>query len=333
MELLRLPEALKGKGIVNWPKIMLVGKKEKAPEGVPYIRATKQDYVLTFRLLMPMLMDKHPGFDWLEIYLEMTGRTYKPVVINQRQAEEHDSEGNEFTNDGEADGAVQTVTLEQLASNLEESLDMDMLMNLRLIPAFMSDIREAIRINVTEYFQWEDGWNKKLGMGCGYLREQKMPKALLIIDCSYSIPDGVSAGLLTMMSTMADITHADVIVTAAKSVFLTNEQALQADPHEIRRMVPQGQEDQMFRRILMDNVMDYDTVICFGDSDQPASIQLPYKIHTTRVMSFFTGEYDTYGNHYKYGAGYCRWVTQNNPTAKVEHYTDWIRFFKRSYEL
>ena len=226
------------------------------------------------------------------------------------------------------------VSIEQLAGEDATYVDLDMLATLKMLPVFMTDIREAITVNVTNNFAWTDGYDKKRGICSGYMTEAPRAKQLVILDISGSIPDGVSAGMLTLIKTITDITHADLIITSGRSEFYTNEQVRHLDIRDIRRRFDYGNESAMFREILATHDMDYDVVITFGDSDNPGHfggnglpIELKQTIHTKKWYSFFCMEHDTYGNHWKHGCGYGRWVKENCPTVDVIHNTDWARFF------
>ena len=328
MEILRMPKAMEKRGITGWPKIMLVNKNEEPPVGIPFIRATRQDYALTFRVLVPLLMQKHPSFDWYAIYEELTGRRFKKQEVLYKTGDDevgHQHSGTASVND------VERTSLEELASDVCSHVDLNMLLAMKMIPAFFEDVAEAIKVNVTNNYAWTDGYNKKTGMCTGYLTEQPRKKSLVILDISYSIPDGLSAGMMTLIQTITDVTHADLILTAGKSYFYTNDEVRSFDQRQERARIPRGNESDMFNQILAKHDMDYEVVITFGDSDSPWAAGCPDlgTLHTKKWYSFFIGERDTYGVHYTEGCGYGQWVKRFAPNVEIVHNTDWARVFRR----
>lgn len=328
MELIQLPEPMRNRGFTGWPQVYMVGRNEEAPPaGIAYIRAQKVDFALLFRLMVPTLQRQHGYFDWPKIYRELTGKKYVPQRVYYQDPKEGCDNGSGASY-SESEQGPELVTLEDLASDEATYVDLDVLAQLAMIPTFMVDIREAIRVNVTNSYMWTDGYNKKTGLCSGYLTEQPKARSLIILDISSSIPDGVSAGMMTLVKTMTEITNADLIITGGISRFYEMDQVRSIDIHKERREIPRGNESRMFRKILKERDMDYENVITFGDSDNPGeNIFLGQTINTKRWYSFFTMPYDTYGSHYTTGAGYGRWVLEANPNVQVIHNTEWAKFF------
>ena len=324
MELIEMPRAMRNRGFKGWPKVYRVGKNDETPPvGIPYIKAERVDFPLIFRLMVPRLMKQHRYFDWEAIYTELTGQVYYPQRVYV-EVEADSDEGYEY---GESSTSTEEMTLEQLAQDKASYVDLDMLSQLAMIPTFINDIREAIRVNVTNSYQWIDGYNKKTGICTGSLEEQPKPRSLVILDISYSIPDGVSAGMLTLIKTISDVVNADVILTGGESHFFTVDEVKDMDIRYWRRRIDRSNESYMFAQILKTHDMDYDNVITFGDSDRPQIILLGQQLNIKRWYSFFTGERDTYGRCYKQGAGYGQWVRENCPNVQIIHNTTWAKFF------
>jgi hypothetical protein len=226
------------------------------------------------------------------------------------------------------------VTLTQQAADNATYVDLDMLTELSMIPAFMTDIREAITVNVTNSYAWQDGFNKKVGICSGSLVEQPRARSLIILDISGSIPDGVSAGMLTLIKTMSNVTHADVIITGGTSYFYSTEEVRTLDIDEVRRKINRNNEAEMFYEILGSHDMDYENIITFGDSDHPGQynhgrtvLDFTQKITTKRWYSFYCMAHDTYGNDHTYGCGYGRWIKEAQPLVDIIHNTEWAKFF------
>lgn len=332
MEILKIPAVLENKGIQGWPKIALVGEYEQAPEGIPFIRAKTQDFALVFRVLIPMLKKRHPMFNWEEVYQQVTGNYYKPVhLYEERWSNEAESRYYKESSSNEC-----SLTLEEMTADFSSSVDLNVLMQLKMIPTFMDDIAKAIRINITNEYAWHDGYNKKLGICSGYLEQQPRQKSLVILDISSSIPSGLSAGMMTLIQTITEITHADLILTGGQSYFYTNQEVRQMDIHKERKRISRSNESKMFENILLTHDLNYANVIAFGDSDTP---QLDYQrlehmsdCNIKKFYSFFVAEYDRYHTHYSTLAGYGKWVRSVSPNAEVIHNYKWARCFNYDWE-
>jgi len=333
MELIQLPKPMRNRGFKGWPAVYRVGEDEEPPPpGISYIIAEKVDFPLVFRLMIPTLQKQHPYFDLFKIYQDLTGIEWSAPRVFQTVVPTGSGIGHSY--DESSHGTIE-VDLETLASEDCTYVDMDMLAELHMMPTFMTDIRDAIAVNVTNNYTWTDGYDKKRGLCTGFMTEAPRAKQLVILDVSGSIPDGISSGMLTLIKTITDITHADLIITSGISEFYPNEKVRDLDIHDIRRRFDYNNESQMFRQILAEHDMDYDIVITFGDSDNPGSfggngrpVELGQKIHTRHWYSFFCMKHDTYGNHWEEGCGYGRWVKENNPHVNIVHNTDWAKFFK-----
>lgn len=332
MHVLQTPDAMANRGI-KFPKIMVVDPKEKnVPIGMPYIRAYsgETDTFLVYRILLPWLMKNYRHYNWENIYEEITGRKYSmhPIYFSE-EPKPDDYEGRKYGQE-ERHCFEETMTIEQMMEDISY-VDLDVIMEMRLMPTFMNDISEAIRKNVTNSWMWCDGYNKKNGLCTGYLYQPPESKTLIIVDLSWSIPEGVSVGLIGLMNTMVDITNADLILTGGCSKFFTNEEALTLTPEYIRKAIPRANESYDFVRILTSRDMNYETIISFGDSDEPDiySQQLQHVSSggVKRLYDFFVGYRDRYGCLYKHGTGYARWVSQLNPNCEIIRQTEWAKMF------
>lgn len=322
MKLLETPSALARRGI-EWPKIVLVDKKDKPPIGMPYLRTDTVSDIIIFRLLLPTLEKKYSFFDWKEVFKEICGTRYTPITLEYNPPEIPN--GNNVYGDP---GEDCDITLEELACDMGSSVNMDILLELGLVPKFFGDIAEVIKTNVTNSYQWMDGYNKKLGICSGYLEAQPRKKSLVILDISGSIPNGLSAGMMTLIKTITDITNSDLIVTGSRSFFFSNEETRTMDIKRVRRKIGRSNERTMFYKILQDHNMDYDVVISFGDSDNPGEINLPYPIHTKYLYDYFIGKWDVYGKKYTEGTGYARWVSENCPSVNIVRNYKWAHLFQ-----
>lgn len=312
MRLLEMPSVLRGKGI-DWPKIVVVeSPKDVITPGIPYVVANyDDDRILLFRVLIPELEKKYPQFDWKEIYREQAG---------------------DWSSDSQND------ELMDLSRDFDTSIDINVLLDLKMLPQFFGEIEELVRTNVTNSFYWEDGYNKKTGLCTGQLMPAGMKRNLIVLDISSSIPDGLSAGLLTMLKTMTEVANADAIITGGTSYFFSNMELRSLDIHKVREMIPRSNESEMFIDILKHRNMDYKNVIAFGDSDNPCSNVYGYydmlkqnHFDAENFYNFFVGTYDVYGNRYECLAGYGRWCVGKH--TEIHHNTSWVKYFNERYEM
>ena len=185
--------------------------------------------------------------------------------------------------------------LDEWLGDKSASVDIDMLMDLELLPAFCIDVTKAIRKNLAGY-DWTDGYNKKLDMCNGTYSCSRDPRNLLIIDISHSIPRGISATMLMLASTLRDRLNADLIVTGAITMIWKLGEDLPS-PQWIRDHIGMSNETQKFARILAElGGTEYGNVIAFGDYDSPSQmyIENAFKEHKAspiivhNVMSFHT---------------------------------------------
>ena len=332
MHVLQTPDAMLKRGI-KLPKIMVINPKEKnVPIGMPYIRAYdgETDTFLVYRIILPWLMKSYSQYNWENIYEEITGYKYHMHQIYFcAEPKPDDFTGHVYSQDI-VQPETETMTIEEMMEDLSY-VDLDIIMEMHLMPTFMSDISEAIRKNVTNSWMWCDGYNKKNGLCTGYLYQPPESKTLIIIDLSWSIPEGVSVGLIGLINTMVDITNADLILTGGRSKFFTNDEAMTLKPEWVRANIPRANESKEFVRILTSNDMNYETVISFGDSDTPTICEQELQEISTgsvkKLYDFFVGERDRYGCSCKHGTGYARWVNKLNPHCKIDRRTDWAKMF------
>lgn len=310
MRLLEMPSCLKNKGI-EWPKIAIVeSPKDRIVEGMPYIVANyEEERLLLFRVLIPELEKSYPQFNWKRIYAEQAG-----------------SWQLDSAND----------MLMDLSMDFGSSIDLNALMELKMLPKFFGEIEDVVRTNVTNSYYWEDGYNKKTGLCTGQLLPAGEKKNLIILDISASIPDGLSAGLLTMLKTMTEVAHADAIITGGTSYFYTNTELRSLDIHEVREKIPKSNEFRMFNYILEHRNMNYENVIAFGDSDSPCMgsydrIISQNSFNAKNFFNYFVGEKDQYWEPYTCLAGYGRWCVGKD--TEIHHNYSWAKYFNDKYSM
>lgn len=261
--------------------------------GIPYIVRPKgvSDETLIFIILKNSLSKMFPNIDWKQFAKgKYTGFDTRIRVVSKQQnesivkktTETHDgiedgkadiASGERISGNGWLSSGVQYTNLDRWLGDKNSSVNLDVLMDLEMMPAFCLDITKAIRKNLIGY-DWADGYNKKLDMCSGTYSVGYELKNLLIIDVSHSIPRGISSTMLTLAETLKDRLNADLIVTGASSMMWRAEDDLPS-PQWIRNHIGLSNETFMFTEILMRLAgEEYANVIGFGDWDTPSALYI-----------------------------------------------------------
>lgn len=243
-------------------------------------------------------------------------------------------EEREFCGDGyheEARDAV--VKLEEFCADELSHVNVEQLQALGFLPAFMSDVADAIRTNLLTSMRWRDGWNKRLGCAVGDFSVGTKAPNLIILDISGSIPRGISATMLELIDSLRSQAEADLIVTGGSSYYWPASAELPT-PGWIRANVDCDNEAVMFYRILRERLAGrhFGNVISFGDNDCPVDFarwqgQEPDEdagmgITVDRVMHFHTWQRNT-------RTGYAKWVSYANPNVEEVFDTSWCECMER----
>lgn len=243
-------------------------------------------------------------------------------------------EAREFCDDGYHEEAREAVVrLEEFCADELSHVNVEQLQALGFLPAFMSDIADAIRTNLLTSMRWRDGWNKRLGCALGDFSVGTKAPNLIILDISGSIPRGISATMLELIDSLRSQAEADLIVTGGSSYYWPASAELPT-PGWIRANVDCGNEAVMFYRILRERLAGrhFGNVISFGDNDCP--VDFAYRtnekpdedaamgITVDRVMHFHTWSRNT-------RTGYAKWVRDANPNVEEVFDTSWCECMER----
>lgn len=240
----------------------------------------------------------------------------------------------EFSNDGRHEEVRdEIVGLERFCADELSHVNVEQLQALGFLPAFMSDIADAIRTNLLTSMQWRDGWNKRLGCALGDFSVGTKAPNLIILDISGSIPRGISATMLELIDSLRSQAEADLIVTGGSSYYWPASAELPT-PGWIRANVDCNNEAVMFYRILRERLAGrhFGNVISFGDNDCPVDFaryegtepdeDAGMGITVDRVMHFHTWQDHT-------RTGYAKWVRAANPEIEEVFDTSWCECMER----
>ena len=341
--------------------------------GIPYIRWTKGCDTLIKMLLRPTLESMFPHIKWdnvLGIKNKFTtkvnilkcnnedyeGRLDTVDVVSSEQtklaADEplllksyYEDEDGVLTEDAKiSEGtricssslpfSYEKLSLADYIGDMTACVDLEILQRLQLMPKFIGDIMDCIKINQTSNVHWQEGYNKKIGCTIGNFNRSTQLPNLIILDVSGSIPRGISATMIALIDTLRTQLSADLIITSSISRFYPAGSEL-PDPENIRDMFGYGNETSQFFDILTEHVQGkhYGNVISFGDNDTPDYEQfelLPntFSLKGTKVEAvhhYHTGMWGQLSSK----TGYAKWCHHLSCTPREEYDTSWVKSIKK----
>lgn len=332
--------------------------------GIPYILTNDSDDMIVLCVLYHWLSERFPHIKWREQLglrrvcsyvvhvpgdratedeaeslgerlasddseLTLDAKSEESVATSDDEATWHDvaDDVREFTGTNGNAGSEEVVSLRDFMADELSMVNIEQLQALGMLPAFMSDVTDAIRTNLLSSMRWRDGWNKRLGCALGDFSVGTKAPNLIILDISGSIPNGISSTMLQLIDTLRGQAEADLIVTGGSSYYWPASAELPS-PEWIRANVSHSNEAVMFYRILRERLAGrhFGNVISFGDNDAPADYNFRNElddkcgigIQVDRVMHFHTWKNRTQ-------TGYAKWVHVANPNVEAVYDTSWCR--------
>lgn len=224
--------------------------------------------------------------------------------------------------------------IEDYIGDLSSYVDIDALQKLGLLPKFVGDVTDCIKHNLSQSMRWTEGYTKKLDMVLGKFRSKPELPNLLIIDISWSIPDGIAATMITLADTLRSQCNADLIITSRRSGYYPAGAEL-PKPQTLRDYYGRSNESAEFCAILDKYIAgrEWGHVISFGDYDNPGNIwernvnMTGTKVHA--VHHYHTNKY-LGRDHW---TGYARWVNECCPDAEMFFDTDWCKVIDPRYKM
>ena len=325
--------------------------------GIPYIIKPKgwTEEKLLKAIMYYTLCKKFPDIKWKEV-LHITPRSANALVVHEVSSDYRCTDGTfnggtseslEVTDDGQyrpSDGGYEgdnddiewgTTTIDDCIGDTLWHVSIEELQALKLLPKFMDDITDAIKVNLYNT-AWMDGYNKKLGVPVGYYQGGTEAPNLIVLDVSGSIPSGVAGTMVTLIDTIRSQCNADLIITGWRSEYYASGTELPT-PDDLRQWIGGCNECKQFYKILRQHVLGrhWGNVIVFGDYDAPDDARFEkYKAtwlkdddfgHTRidNLMAFHTYRDDV--------PGYGLWVQKMCPDVPVSYNSEWSKEMKRGY--
>jgi len=356
-------------GNLKLPPVYVCQSKAEARRanetGLPYIIWRHSEELLVRLLMYPALERLFPHVRWDQVWgirdLRRKAATARSIVVRVSGGEggavqcdgiEYNvtdiAEDNRYVegSTGYKPEAVTDVAFEDYLNGACGRVNVEQLMELKLLPTFMHDITECVKKNLAD-LHWRDGYNRKLGVPLGTYDPTPEQRNLLILDISHSIPLGIAHTMLTLLDTLRERNTCDVIITSARSGFYRYEDELPS-PQELRRLYGRAQESDEFEEILRTlPTRRYGHVISFGDDDSPGrvwvydhtrynspereeAIQRP-EVYWSKMLPHFECEhiwhYHTgkwYGATAQRRTGYAKWCHILCPSAEEHYDTSWV---------
>lgn len=230
--------------------------------------------------------------------------------------------------------AIRNLDIEDYVGDMSSYINLEVLQRLQLMPAFIGDILDCIKINVGSGLHWREGYNKRRGLAVGRFDASGQLPNLIILDVSGSIPRGISATMISLIDTLRTQLSADLIITSSNSRFYPMGSEL-PDPQRIRDMFGYGNESNDFFNILTKYVRGrhYGHVFSFGDNDTPW-----YETFRSDPDFSLEGTVVEHVHHYHTGlgcwhgsakrTGYAKWCHMLAKQPVEETDTSWCKVIK-----
>lgn len=215
------------------------------------------------------------------------------------------------------------LSIEQYAGDLSAYVNIEVIQSLHLMPQFIGNILDCVRVNLVSANKWSEGYNKKLGATVGNFNRSSQLPNLIILDVSGSVPRGISATMLALIDTLRTQCNAELIITSTRSRYYGLNDKLPT-PQKLRDMFGYGNESNMFIDILNTKVAGrhFGHVFSFGDYDTPSYKGLRCEnTKVEKVHYFHTTELDP--------TGYAKWCKMVDQDAQEEFDNDWCSVIRR----
>jgi len=223
-------------------------------------------------------------------------------------------------------------SMDRYIGDLGWYVNVEELQALHVLPVFLDDIANAIKLNLMNSM-WMDGYNKKLGAPLGHWQGSDQAPNLIILDTSGSIPSGIAGTMISLIDTLRHQANADLIITSGRSEYWAANTEL-PDPDKLSYLIGGCNECVQFYSILRKHVLGkhWGNVIVFGDQDSPLrddiqgvvkrgrttniTLQELQSTRIDRIMAFHT--------YRKKMPGYGLWAVDADPKAEIVYNTDWV---------
>lgn len=313
-----------------------------AEAGIPYVITRRGDEEIIKIILYRTLQKRFPHIKWelvlgIDRYESMVVEVPGCRVEGGAGAFDGDpmgrsvdiAEGERTFDSKGSEWDMKRVRLDAYCADAAAHVNIEQLQALHMLPKFMDDAVDAIRMNLEDRMLWRECWNKRLGSCIGEFDYSSEAPNLIILDVSGSIPDGISATMLELVDTLRDQANADLIITGSTSRYWSRDDEL-PDPELIRVKIGYANESREFFQILKKYVANrhFGNVISFGDNDAPFYGNERWfrgcmdGVEVDRVM-----HYHTFSGWAR--TGYARWCHEACPECEEVFDKSWCQVMRR----
>lgn len=246
------------------------------PVGVPFIFGDEESesYIvrlLEYEILYESAIKSGYPFDFRKI-LQDNGYKIKPFGYCHPAYMEYITQG-EINVKKKVDFEGYDASIPLLSEYIQDSaayVNVDVLKNLNVFPVWLSDVEEAVNVNINNFATVNQHmYNKKLDGMYGGIEMSSPPKNLIIIDISSSIPKAVSSTCLALAKNMSESFYADILITGSKSTLYTYDKVVDLDINTIYQENGMDNDQTWFLGLITEEEREYNSAIVFGDNDHP----------------------------------------------------------------
>lgn len=283
---------------IELPPVFLVENEDdwkELPKGLPYIIGTKKDLpfitlFLEFQILYRSCKKTGLPIKWTEVLKKIgyNDAKIRPFELNS---------GGDYWNSSTGNRKI------EIDDFIEEQyiVNFDRLSELKILPKWLDDLKASVEQNIIDEVIFDPtAFNKQLGLSIGAGSLKHNLKNLLILDVSGSIPRAVVKTTVALAKLMSKKFYADVMVTSGQTVLIDYNDVQTSDIEEIARISGGQNEGKMYAKIISEE-KDYNTVIAFGDDDNPEyylgvhkvkckfKVETLYSLHTNKRSENIVG--------------------------------------------
>lgn len=275
-------ELLKSKKF-ELPKLYFIDDREKIkdiPIGVPFIYGNRQDKyriirMLEYEVIWNAAVKSGFPFNFKKLLHEAGFRNVKfhsfceNIYMDHKNEGVYDVKSLETTKNQIYEGGSPDL-FNEFVEDCSALVDINKLKELKVFPIWLEDIEKAIETNVHNFAVYNPYmYNKRLDGMYGAIDMSSPERNLLVIDISASIPRAVGTTLLTLAKHLTETFYADLMVTGSETHLFPYEELQGLDIEGMYDEFGQGNESDMYRKLVTGETRKYATAIVFGDNHSP----------------------------------------------------------------
>ncbi len=328
-------------GKVELPVIYLVCNEEeldKLPLGIPFIYGDEEHYDLIVKYLEYIILLRSAEATGIPLKWEEELSRLGYTAVNFKNDISLYFSGDSEDRLKDKAGVRSVPPIGDFKHTTESYLkdgflvSYDILTNLNIVPSWLRDLEESVRVNVLNAVTFNPmSFSKKLGGFYGAPEMVASKRNLGVLDFSGSIPDSVVTTTAALAKTLARTFFCDIMITGSITKLFTYEELEGVDLMKEAREIGRN-NDQAYYKDLVSIPRDYNAVFSFGDDDSPgyswSSGDKAITDEEGKKICKWTCE-KVISLHTKQDGretGYTRWFS---PTEGVKHVKDWLHTLKR----